>query len=867
MSLSPPQDQRRVESLFTTDSNGFRRVNIPYYEYDTLDPDAEVARFIVLEPCSGDKEDHRNYVRCRFEVQHLARADGYIAIRNARGYRLLQEVIELDSKALLIPAALEKFLRHFRRSDSPVRLWTRYLCVNEGNSVERLRYWTRSFADRMYERAKSVIDMHSFLSDLQNQGVFDRVIDSRYREWTKVWDVWDEPRKEYPLPKVFPIRLGKNPSNENPTDDYEYLPLDRVADETRIIVVATNKDSEAPLVLHLAHSPVNCEIAYHALSYTWGTGSEKVMVVVNGQKMWIRKTLANALRALRSPTHGFIVWADAVCINQSDIAEKNHSLDRIAAIFDRAFCVVCYVGGVDEYSNLALDFVPHLQGPVIRSDKYGDFEIGKPDRIDPEKLPRFCAALYLFLIRPYFRRVWVIQEVALASNPRIGCGNRFDVSFEQLESAACNLQDMLARDPGLSERMKAAVPELKAVSPDELVYIRKLFYFRHLQMGGVRHGFRKVAVNDKAPGYLETAILARNFGATVPHDKIFALWDIARDKGGLRFKMDYSSTYEDTFREFAKAWSLYSGSLDIIGAAEFILSADGKGFYSKAPSWCPDWSQPSRSSSLIRREVFRRTRMEFLDDIDGRIYCSDGGMRQASNSNAYFEFDGNTLNCLGIILDSILATAPVDPEDDSIEAKISGLIPATEEFCIRENLTIYEDVAQAVSAMLHGDAVTSWPKREDNLENIDEDYPDEKFVCIPHKPKLNQEQTSNASYHVPSFGGSYSRQEAWEVMQTIMRGRKVFITEKGYVGLMPKYVNLHSTRGSTRSSLQVAILATCSVPVLLQKHPEIQGAYRLMGTCFVQGWMEGEVLKHEMGCDRLTEFWEALKGSEKLTIV
>lgn len=166
--------------------------------------------------------------------------------------------------------------------------------------------------------------------------------------------------------------------------------------------------------------------------------------------------------------------------------------------------------------------------------------------------------------------------------------------------------------------------------------------------------------------------------------------------------------------------------------------------------------------------------------------------------------------------------------------------------------------------MIHGDVITAWPKREDNMENASEDYPDEKHVCIPYKPRFGREKTPNVSRHVPYYGGNYSRGEAFDAVRTIMRGRTAFITEKHYLGLMP--VSAAPAESESRP-LVLAILATCSVPVLLEEHPEVEGAYRFVGTCFVQGWMKGEVLREEMGSNEPAEFWQALEGTEKLNII
>jgi hypothetical protein len=852
---------RRLPYINTSD--GYREATAPAYCYEPLDLDNEEIRILVLLPCPGDKNDPYNYVKCTLEVQPLKSAAPFIAIKNGRGYRLLQEVIEIDDRSFLVATALEKFLRNLRKSDTPVRLWVRYICVDQQNPNEMSQYWNRDFVDKAYAQAQTVLDMHATLKGLLHQGVIEKSVDTRYKEWDKNWDSVPE---KYPLPKVYPIKLGKSPSIVRPTDDHEYVPLDVVANEIRIIVIANNPDPEAPLILHLAHCPTGSDVVYHALSYTWGAENEWREIVVNGLKMRIRKNLEVALRSLRSPTHGLAIWADAICINQSDAEEKNEQLPELGRIVDKAAAVICYVGEPDQHSDLALDFVKHLQEPVIRTDEHGDFEVGKPERISPEELPRYCAALYLFLMRPYFRRAWVLQEVTLASNPVIACGERRGIHFEQLDSAAYNLQDMLSRSSELVAKMKRAVPGLHEVVIDELVFVRKLFYFRHLHMGRVRGGFITVDIKDNVPGYLETAILSRDFQATVSHDKIFALWNIAKDKDGLEFHMDYSKTYEETYVAFAKAWALHSGSLDILGAAEYIHPTERSTFYARAPSWCPDWSRPSQSSSLVRREVFRKFKMAFQDDKDGPIYSADGGVRQERRANDFFNFVGNELHCLGVILDTILAVVG-NRDGASTENKIKGLVPSTTDFCAQHNMRKYDDISQAVVAMLHGDVPASWPRREDNLENAEAEDPDEQYVCIPYKPRLNQEQSANASRHVPSFAGTYSRQEAWEAICTIMRGRKVFITEKGYIGLMPEYVRGDHSAEQADSGLRLAILATCSVPVLLYEDPDVEGRYRLLGTCFVQGWMEGEVLREEMGCDAPEEFWSAMLGSEKLRIV
>jgi hypothetical protein len=847
-------DVQRLAYFHTED--GFREPTADPYEFKTLNRDDDHIRIFVLEPCNGDLNAPHNYVKGRFEVTPLATARSFIAITHGRGYRLLKEVIEIDGKSLLISTALERFLRHLRKPDVAVRLWVRYICVDEQNPQEQGLYWTRDFVDKVYGKADELVDMHSELQTLLADGRVERFIDSRYKTWKKNWDTVPE---SAPLPRVFPIKLGKRISHDNPVEDHEYLPLDPVAGEIRLVVVANNPDPAAPLVLHLAHCPPASDVQYHALSYTWGNEPESKEVNVNGQRMLIRPNLDSALRSLRSPTNDLAVWVDAICINQRDTLEKNQQIPRMGHILEKAMTVICYTGEADEHSELALDFVKLLRQPMIRMDNERNFQVGHPDRIPPDKLPLHCAALYQFFMRPYFRRAWVLQEVSLASNPLIICGKNRDTSFEQLDFAAYNLRDMLIRDPTLSSKMASAIPHLDEISPDQLLFVRKLFYFRHLHIGRAPRGFIIHDIKNTSPGYLETAILSRDFQATVPHDKLFALWNIARDKNGFDFLMDYSKSCRDAFAEFAMAFALHTGSLDIIAAAEPTHSATRSSLDPGAPSWVPDWSRPSQSSCLVRKEAIRGQMMMAQDDMDGAVYSADGSLVQTKGDDNYFHFIGDELHCLGIILDEILAVG--GSEETVISENVGGLVFATAAFCAEQKFEAYNDVRQAIIAMLHGDVPESWPRREDNLQNVDDEYPEE-YVCIPYKPKLLQDRTPNASRYVPLYGASYCRQEAWEAVASVTRGRRVFISDKGYVGTMPVAA---ADRGFSR--LRLAILATCSVPVLLREHPTLPDTYSFCGSCFVQGWMTGEILCQEMGCDTPAEFWLAMAGSRKLKIV
>ncbi|KAK2007611.1 hypothetical protein LZ32DRAFT_662707 [Colletotrichum eremochloae] len=110
-------------NLLRRELEGGWELDIPAFEYQPLNHDVQEQRFLVLHPCPGDKGAPRNHVRCSIETRPLASAGPFIAVRDSRGYRLLQDAIEINGKGLVVSAALEVFLRYFRGRHLPITLW------------------------------------------------------------------------------------------------------------------------------------------------------------------------------------------------------------------------------------------------------------------------------------------------------------------------------------------------------------------------------------------------------------------------------------------------------------------------------------------------------------------------------------------------------------------------------------------------------------------------------------------------------------------------------------------------------------------------------------------------------------------------
>ncbi|KAM3073427.1 hypothetical protein ACMFMG_004677 [Clarireedia jacksonii] len=184
---------------------------------------------------------------------------------------------------------------------------------------------------------------------------------------------------------------------------------------------------------------------YVALSYVWGDSNPKNFreIYVGGSPVPVTRNLEAALQELRKHyriKQGFRIWADAICINQNDLDERGSQVAMMRQIYDTAWHVVIWLGPKANNSDLAMVALRYFS---LRSKEYADPLEGVTKRVEkmiihiPEtfrwkhthRVVRLRMAvhlaLYHLLCRPYFRRLWILQEVALgAENMPVLCGDR-----------------------------------------------------------------------------------------------------------------------------------------------------------------------------------------------------------------------------------------------------------------------------------------------------------------------------------------------------------------------------------------------------------------------------------------------------------
>ncbi|PMD50634.1 HET-domain-containing protein, partial [Hyaloscypha bicolor E] len=145
---------------------------------------------------------------------------------------------------------------------------------------------------------------------------------------------------------------------------------------------------------------------YQALSYTWGDGTRKVPIFLNGQDFLVTTNLEDGLRHMRCKTWSksldqLPLWIDAICINQEDSDERDVQVRRMKSIYEQAERVIIWLGSYNERTD-----------ETFRLD-LNRWNIDGVEE-NSEAMARSAIVLALLFHRPWFERLWIIQELAVS---------------------------------------------------------------------------------------------------------------------------------------------------------------------------------------------------------------------------------------------------------------------------------------------------------------------------------------------------------------------------------------------------------------------------------------------------------------------
>ncbi|KAH7092484.1 heterokaryon incompatibility protein-domain-containing protein [Paraphoma chrysanthemicola] len=188
------------------------------------------------------------------------------------------------------------------------------------------------------------------------------------------------------------------------------------------------------------------DLKFNALSYTWGLRTKPVPITLNNQRFLVQRNLYSALpylaiRCMRGSEQS--IWIDALCINQADEEEKTHQIRLMSQIYRKAQSVWVWLGLADKQEMIpeAISMLEQWGGSVTMDWRVGAVYIAKDSGAQLQSSfgledadPALLSAIRYLLHNPWFRRVWIVQEAALAREIVFLCGQH-DISAEILEQA------------------------------------------------------------------------------------------------------------------------------------------------------------------------------------------------------------------------------------------------------------------------------------------------------------------------------------------------------------------------------------------------------------------------------------------------
>ena len=383
-------------------------------------------------------------------------------------------------------------------------------------------------------------------------------------------------------------------------DRYTYQPLDSAEGEIRLFRLLPGSFSD-DIEIDIFHARSRFKEEghkrsksrkliplYEALSYVWGSEAEPSFVTVRRSSRYspgrlsVTQNLAEALRYLRKENEDRILWVDAICINQKDLAERGVQVGRMGNIYKNATQVDVWLGPESEDSEVAVDLVHFITVNLVRAGpeeraQWGEDALTVLPGSETAKLVADSDELYLkfralkrLCGRRWFTRLWIYQEFHLS---------RAAIAFVGLRTF--NVRDLykvlrfLYSRPGGEYRTST------------ILHVRNLLKPRTWRMRAVR------------PSKI-TRVL-KHSSCSDERDRVYAILGLLSVEYRTEIVPDYSKSIQEVYKDFFICELKRQRGLRLSGSEDE--------YEGDSPSWTPNLSpklsklETSRASGTSKHEI------------------------------------------------------------------------------------------------------------------------------------------------------------------------------------------------------------------------------------------------------------------------
>ncbi|RBA15875.1 hypothetical protein FPRO05_12096 [Fusarium proliferatum] len=688
-----------------------------------------------------------------------------------------------------------------------------------------------------------------------------------------------------------------------------YRPLEYPNRTIRLLIL---QPSASPLtILEGSLHPVSLDLrpAYLALSYVWGDAKNTQSMAVDGHEVAVTVNLAYALRCARLPDKPVVIWADALCIDQTNDEEKSVQIQLMGAIYQNAYKVLAWLGVSDHDSDHAIDILNKmataikqeqdpqdedgssiadgetssdeeepgctrmgtLQVKVIQTEEEVTAsmdgiskDLNGPNWLqhlpelwkkDTQELSSFqnraWDAIAQIFKRPYWSRVWIYQELVLASNLHLHCGEK-SISWQDLSLAAFRTDLMLKRADHPPLCFSRSLWSKLTSRPMHQVVL-------------VRHDKQQMA-KGAIPSLYNRIELQRLLEASNPRDLIYGLLGVSQ----ASVVVDYSKPLHQIYHDYASGWIRWAcaqnSSTTPLSSMMVPVVWAGIGYETRtqmpfsAPSWVPNIQKSRQLSNTLTRS--------------GCLFQACGRTRL---ENAVTSIDGNFLHLRGHLCDKITQTWPLPFAADTFRGDLPRIADA---MSARHQAKEHPMRIPLLDLLFRTVLIGRWPGTNYPLSVLSISTNDEfmwkrrfihdltkhKFAEL-HKSSNDETEQSlkdrilrqwqvegpprswgEVIVNITSaeqFWNTYTAGEndGWEefliVSRRNIKDTCLFKTTTGYFGLGPLMIE---------SSDLICIFPGVRLPTILRPKGN---RFQLVGTCYVYGLMDGEAVGNDV------QAWEA----------
>lgn len=581
---------------------------------------------------------------------------------------------------------------------------------------------------------------------------------------------------------------------------------------------------------------------FYALSYCWGSSERDTYIVCNGKLLGVTLQLSQGIKELQNipALVDSWVWIDQISVNQDDPDERSHQVGLMRDIYIKAVRTVVWLGPSDGPCEGGYGLSKRL-ADICRNDKYSTSTMGwkmrHPKRPLKEEfdddfrqaVPRINSRpweeLNRMLSKPWFSRIWIIQEVDLSRQPPLLVyGGKARDFIPPL------LAGRWIGGPRAQSTLHSSQPP-----PLSNYCLGDLF----------------MILSSRNRWSLEALLLhTLHHEATDPRDHIFALLGIATETSGMsrwppELLPDYRESSQRVFRRATTYLIMQSGRLTpllLAGMGEHIESESSE---EVLPSWVPDYgAKPTLPCAMDVRLSSRTRAVEVVIP-----------WRASSHLVARPQVTENVISLEGCEVDQIVWTSATITErrdasqlyhwlNDAAGA-ISSSLEKFDASVTLEYDTISRDFLDSFTSTIS--AVYNDGSRKPHIRDILEYMDLQDSIAQPERASIPSYFETMRARFLNSITTSPDPSKPCPVSDLIeffsTHVWNIFLTKTGHFGI---------GRSSFAEGDIVTVLWGGAMPFVLRSSDT---NYKLLGACVILKWMNGlAVEKYKSGSLGLTTY-------------